>query len=154
MKAKSKRSNPGTTRAANARFRATHPEQVKQTKRASRLKTKREHPERLLLSAAKQRSRRDGTLFTITVDDVRIPRLCPILGVELKSGVGRGKHLDTSPSIDRIVPALGYVPGNVWVISSKANRMKSDATVKEIRLLADALERKHFQMQSHAWFVR
>lgn len=40
----------------------------------------------------------------------------------------------SSPSLDRIDNRMGYVPGNVWVISWKANRMKSDASMEELRV--------------------
>jgi hypothetical protein len=35
------------------------------------------------------------------------------------------------------VPAKGYVKGNVAVISTRANRIKSNATYKEIQMVAD-----------------
>ncbi|WP_145960516.1 hypothetical protein [Novosphingobium meiothermophilum] len=41
-----------------------------------------------------------------------------------------------SPSLDRIEPELGYVPGNTIVISNRANRLKSDATIDELRAIA------------------
>ena len=44
-----------------------------------------------------------------------------------------------SPSLDRIVPELGYVKGNIRVISNRANHLKSDATLEEHRkILLDA----------------
>jgi hypothetical protein len=39
----------------------------------------------------------------------------------------------SSPSLDKIIPSRGYVKGNVMVVSSKANLMKSDASVTELR---------------------
>jgi hypothetical protein len=63
---------------------------------------------------------------------------CPVLGIPLI--VGRGHARDTSPSLDRIDPTKGYVPGNVAVISHKANTMKSNATIDEIRALLRYLE--------------
>ena len=51
---------------------------------------------------------------------------------------GRGKKgaVPSSPSLDRIIPELGYVPGNVQVISHQANTMKSNATLKELKAFA------------------
>jgi hypothetical protein len=46
-----------------------------------------------------------------------------------------GIKTDNSPSLDRYVPSLGYARGNRWVISSKANTMKSNATLEEMVLL-------------------
>jgi hypothetical protein len=44
---------------------------------------------------------------------------------------------DNQPSLDRVIPALGYVPGNVRVISFRANRLKQDATAEEVAAILD-----------------
>lgn len=41
-----------------------------------------------------------------------------------------------SPSLDRLVPSIGYVRGNVAVVSWKANRAKNNLTARELRHLA------------------
>jgi hypothetical protein len=61
-----------------------------------------------------------------------------VLGVALSQGNGK-LHM-SSPSLDRIRPELGYVPGNVAVISYKANAIKQGATPEELRAVADWLE--------------
>ena len=43
--------------------------------------------------------------------------------------------------IDRIDPKKGYVKGNIIVVSMRANRIKTDATVDEIRKVADFYEK-------------
>lgn len=91
--------------------------------------------ERRLYQHAKSRATRRGIEFTITIEDVVVPEVCPVLGLSLQPGVS--KHGDASPSLDRIDNAQGYVPGNVAVISHKANRLKGDATPEELQLLAD-----------------
>jgi hypothetical protein len=48
--------------------------------------------------------------------------------------------LDTSPSLDKINPELGYVPGNVAIISYRANRIKNNGTAEEHRLIADWMD--------------
>jgi hypothetical protein len=78
--------------------------------------------------------------FEITETDINIPDICPVLGIKLESGFGTGSHTDFSPSLDKIIPSLGYIPGNVVVMSSRANRMKSDGSAEEHRRLADWLE--------------
>lgn len=85
---------------------------------------------------ARVRARKAEVPFTITVDDIVIPTHCPILGIPLFQTVGRQGGGENSPSLDKIEPSKGYVPGNVIVISSRANRLKSDATVKELRDIA------------------
>jgi hypothetical protein len=46
------------------------------------------------------------------------------------------KRSDASPSLDRVDPRKGYVPGNVRVISDRANRLKGDRSLSEIQALA------------------
>lgn len=90
-----------------------------------------------MLTTAKARAKKAGIEFTITEADVRIPALCPALGIPLvepQPGLGRQ---DGSPSLDRIDCSLGYVPGNVVVISWRANRIKSNATPDELRKIAE-----------------
>ena len=41
---------------------------------------------------------------------------------------------------DRVVPALGYVPSNIRVISFRANRIKSDASAAELRAVLEYVE--------------
>lgn len=47
---------------------------------------------------------------------------------------------DASPTLDRIHPDIGYVPGNVMVISAKANRMKNNASLEELKALVIWME--------------
>lgn len=45
-----------------------------------------------------------------------------------------------SPSLDRLDSSKGYVKGNVRVISKRANQLKNNATVEEMRMvLADLI---------------
>ncbi len=91
-----------------------------------------------MLTAAKTRAKAKGLLFSLELSDIKIPLHCPILGMLLKEG--RGPRCESSPSLDRVIPALGYIPGNVQVISYRANRIKNDATPEELRAIADFLE--------------
>jgi hypothetical protein len=89
---------------------------------------------KLLLSSAKKRAEIFGMPFDLTVDDVTTPERCPVLGIELVRGTGRAT--DQSPSIDRLNPNLGYVRGNVAVISWRANRIKNNGTADEHEAVA------------------
>ena len=92
-----------------------------------------------MLDEAKTRANRQGLAFSITAADVVIPDQCPIFGLPLHQTDGRTW---SSPSIDRLDNRLGYVPGNVWVISWRANNIKGDATPKELRAVARGVERR------------
>lgn len=48
-----------------------------------------------------------------------------------------------SPSLDKIVPELGYVKGNIVVVSLRANQIKSDATIEELQAVAKFYNRFH-----------
>tara|TARA_R110002020_G_scaffold89062_4_gene217961 strand:+ start:3209 stop:3691 length:483 start_codon:yes stop_codon:yes gene_type:complete len=82
-----------------------------------------------MLSGAKFRAQEKGLMFNLHYDDIQIPNLCPVLKIPLIPSQGMS---DGSPSLDRMVPYLGYVKGNVRVISMKANRIKTDATSLEL----------------------
>lgn len=98
-----------------------------------------EHPLWHIFYGARQRARKRRVPFTITFDEITWPTHCPILGIELKTYFGQrracGPRWD-SFSLDRIKPELGYVPGNVIVVSMRANRIKSDATIEELQKIA------------------
>jgi hypothetical protein len=89
------------------------------------------HPDFKMFQAAKRRAKQLGLPFEITRKDVIIPEFCPVLGIPLIVG-GQRYATANSPSLDRFIPELGYVPGNVMVISHKANTIKSNATAEEV----------------------
>ena len=91
-------------------------------------------------------SRARGIEHTIKPSDIILPSVCKYLGIKLDYRLAseRGRLRSwNAPSIDRIDPARGYVPGNVQVISDLANRMKSDATVEQLIAFAEGILRVH-----------
>lgn len=87
------------------------------------------------IRAARVRAKKYNVPINITVDDMidlAVP-LCPVLGIPLDYG-GDIKS-DNSPTLDRFVPALGYVRGNISVMSDKANRIKNNGDVDHLRAL-------------------
>jgi hypothetical protein len=76
---------------------------------------------------AKNRAKLKNIPFTIDEKDVIIPETCPILGIPLSF-----EDKEMSPTLDRKINELGYVKNNVYVISKRANRLKSDATIHEL----------------------
>jgi hypothetical protein len=88
--------------------------------------------ERRMWYNAQARARKSGTPFDITVEDIVIPDVCPVLGIPLVRSARRGGS-DNSPSLDRIVSERGYVRGNILVVSMLANVIKTSATPEQIR---------------------
>ncbi len=77
--------------------------------------------------------------FDLEESDIIVPEYCPILGIKLEYNEDRGKF--NSPSIDRIKPELGYVKGNIRVISNRANTLKNNMTLEEVELIHKDIER-------------
>jgi hypothetical protein len=81
-------------------------------------------------------AKREDVPFDITPDylvEIFTPR-CPVFDILLEFGHGSGGR-DNSPSLDRRVPALGYVRGNVAFISNRANRLKGGCTIEQLEKL-------------------
>lgn len=111
---------------------------IRARRNVARRKWRLNRPKQYLLTKARERARAAGVLFQLCEADFSIPSTCPVLGIPLLPGVRRAT--DNSPTIDRIRPDEGYHPTNVAVISHKANRLKSDATVSELRAVLRWLE--------------
>lgn len=95
-------------------------------------------PRVVMCLSAKARAKRDGLLFGLKKEDIVIPDVCPIFGIPLFVG-DRNNH-DNAPTLDKIIPELGYVPSNIRVISYRANRIRNDATLIELKKLVAYLE--------------
>jgi len=85
-----------------------------------------------MLKRAFYRAKRDNIPFNLKIKDIIIPTYCPILGIKLEQTTGTAQ--DCSPSLDKINPDLGYVSGNIKVISRLANIMKAHATKEQLTL--------------------
>jgi hypothetical protein len=96
------------------------------------------NPCRYLLNNARSRASHAGLEFSITIEDITIPDVCPYLQVPIKLILGEGKQ-DFNISLDRIDSTKGYIKGNVQVISKKANTMKSNATKEELDTFARSI---------------
>lgn len=136
--------------AAVRRYRARHPDRVRdlQVRRRSRAnelsrlrRADREQWGKEALPKIRFRAKQLGLVCTITASDIPVPEHCPVLGIRLSAcrGVGSRKSW-SSPSVDRIDNEKGYVPENVRVISLRANMLKSDASVDEIRRILAYME--------------
>lgn len=98
------------------------------------------------LAKIKSRCKKNNIPFNLTYEflDSITTDTCPIFGVEFiwrTSGAGRGVYKNT-PTLDRVIPKLGYVQGNVVFISHLANAIKQDVTEAELYAVADWLHDK------------
>lgn len=78
------------------------------------------------------RARAYGIPFDLTWADIVkvVPDnlICPALGVKMVHGE---KAHPFNMTLDRIIPARGYVRGNIQLISNRANQIKADITDPE-----------------------
>lgn len=132
----------------SAKWNSDHRQLVNQRQRKRRTDDLQKH----MWKAAKSRATTKNIPFNITVEDIGlIPETCPILGIELKSGA-RGSV--NSPSLDRRIPSLGYVKGNVWVISSPI-QSKGQKLLKNSGMTTKVFIRgfRIFKQLFHPWRV-
>ena len=117
-------------RAYNKAWVKAHPNNVA---RIQKRYTQR-HPARVLLHRARARAKIYNIKFTITEADIKIPQFCPLLNIKLQ----RDGIKDYAPSLDRINPKQGYTPNNIHIISWRANKIKSNATLEELITMGKA----------------
>lgn len=107
-------------------------------------------PELLGLDSLKQwlwdrshkRAKAGGFEFSIQPSDITLPDKCAILKISIDySQIGNGRA-PNAPSVDRIDNTIGYVPGNIQVVSHRANKLKNDATLEELALLGSWARRQ------------
>jgi hypothetical protein len=103
----------------------------------------RRHPLRAMFQHAKSSAKGRGLEFTLTMDDLAWPAHCPIFGIELcYDRDKKTPHRDNYPTLDRWDNSKGYVPGNVFVISWLANRMKWHATIEQLEAILRYMKEK------------
>lgn len=85
------------------------------------------NPEKVLLNSARYRAKLRGLEFNLELEDIQIPEVCPILGIQLSYHNKR-----SAPSLDRVDNSKGYIKGNCRVISWRANTIKSDLSPQDI----------------------
>jgi hypothetical protein len=94
----------------------------------------------------KSRCKLKGIPFDLTYEflDSIADKSCPVFNIDFVwKTQNKGKGADeNSPTLDRVIPDLGYVKGNVVFISFLANKIKQDVTEKELYAVADWLHDK------------
>lgn len=121
---------------AACKWQKEHPEQ----RRLSHKKHRQKNPVKYMLYKAKRRARDKEIEFSIVETDfTNLPTHCPVLGLELIYH-GGGSMEDRNASLDRIDNTKGYIKDNVQIISFRANKIKNDATLKELKAITKYME--------------
>jgi hypothetical protein len=133
--------NKDKVREYNKRSRAGKFDQAYNT--AWQAKNRAKFPIKYALRNCKNRAKLLGVAFNLTAEDIVVPEFCPVLGIKLEWGHSKnnGFFASNTPSLDRRDPKKGYVKGNVFVMSNRANILKRDGTLAEFRKLVAYMER-------------
>tara|TARA_R110002126_G_scaffold43449_1_gene124474 strand:+ start:694 stop:1335 length:642 start_codon:yes stop_codon:yes gene_type:complete len=95
-------------------------------------------------NGARTNAKKKGVPFEISKEYLiqllaNAPDKCPVFGTKFvinrytaKNKENKGSFRDDSVSLDRIIPELGYVEGNLVIVSDLANRIKTNATPEQI----------------------
>jgi len=95
-----------------------------------------ENPIKILLKNIKSRAKIKKIDFNLTEEDIIIPNFCPVLNIEIIPF----DNSDNSPSVDRFDNNKGYIKGNCYIISKRANRLKSNGTIDEFKKIIDYMK--------------
>lgn len=121
-------------RVSRSAFRTRHPEKTRADRKRHE-KTRPGYRRKRTLTLARQRARARGLSATIKSSDLVWPTHCPVLGIEFDY-ISREPRNPALPTLDRWDNAKGYVPGNVFVISMRANSLKNNANADELEAVA------------------
>jgi hypothetical protein len=136
------RLRPDLRKVATKKWETKNRERRTERWRIAQRKAKRRNPIRYMLYHAKRRAEQYGLPFDLDTTDLVIPERCPVLGHTFEWGEGkRGWRNNWAPSIDRIKPELGYVRGNVQIISNRVNILKSNGSVAEFEAIIEYMKR-------------
>lgn len=96
-------------------------------------------PVTVVLGQVKHGAKKRGIPFALTEEDLRAvwTGICPVLGIPIQLNI---KRCPNSISVDRIDNSVGYVPGNICVMSWRANRLKADGSLDELKAVVRFLE--------------
>ncbi len=93
---------------------------------------------RAMLSRAKAYARKHGQSHIAYGDllGLVLPMKCPVFGTPFVQKKTKGSPDPDCASIDKFYPQLGYVNGNVSVISRRANTIKGDSRSEQVLRVA------------------
>jgi hypothetical protein len=127
---------PEKVKELNRKYREANREQCLQWSRESYHRRKAD-PSKIastLYKNAKSRAAKKGIEFSISIEDIIVPEVCPVFKVPFDKSTRKYSY-----SLDRKDPTKGYTKDNVWVISQLANAMKWDSTPEELHAFCVAM---------------
>lgn len=120
---------------SNASAKASY-DRNKETRLESRRIKHEKFPWTTMIQTAKRTARKQNLPFDLDNDYLEsiFPKdnMCPVFGFEFTISKQKESR-DRSPSLDKIIPKLGYVKGNITIVSLKANRMKNNGTLEDLQ---------------------
>jgi hypothetical protein len=130
----------------NRKRRKDNPEKIRREQRGYSRKWREAKPEHNMWRSAKFRAKQKKLEFTIVPEDIIIPSFCPLLNIPLYitpyAHTNKGRNTANSPSLDRLDSTLGYIKENIWVISTRANTLKNNASLEEHQKLVHNWKKK------------
>jgi hypothetical protein len=120
------KANPEKVLAKKRRYRADPNSGVSRNERSPQTRR------RQLFLRIRKRAEREGIEFTLRYEDIVWPQTCPVFGFAIDYHP-KGSRNHDSPSIDRLDSSRGYTPDNIIVMSWRANWLKRDASLSELR---------------------
>lgn len=96
------------------------------------------NPARIMLPRLRQKQTKKFPYepCDLTPEDLIIPTHCPVFGYRL-----RWESFWRRPTVDRIDHSKGYVRGNILIVSQRANQLRSNASLSELRALVRFYQR-------------
>jgi hypothetical protein len=130
--------NRDSIREKTKSYRLAHPGQDRKYYISSRKRS----PWRFLVLSAKKRAEKIGVPFDLTNEwaQARWTGRCELTNLPFNlEFTGRNGPMHWSPSIDRKIPAVGYVQENCRFVLHCVNSFKSTGTQEEMLYVANAL---------------
>lgn len=124
-------------------FKKTPKDTLRICKACNTNRVKSQSAEAKMHGRAKARAKKGNYNFTLKVEDIIIPKTCPVLGIPIYVTEGKSGGFNHSPSLDKIDPNKGYTPDNIMVMSQLANAMKANATPEQLLKFSEWVEKTY-----------
>jgi|SRR5882672_64103 len=135
--------NPEKRRESTRRWRMQHPQKWAEIER----NWKRKNPFSNAVKELAKGAKKSGTpIDREYCRSLTVPTVCPVLGTPIRFAVGEGfRPMHETASFDRVDNNLGYIRGNVCIVSRLANTMKSCATPAQLLAFSAWIQKTYDQ---------